>query len=655
MFDTLAVNSTFSGPASHYGLTNAVVKNAGIAANVAASLSLAMCLIVLGLTIWVYSYPTCRHILDRVSFRLLVVAMIWEFWYSFVFLCLYINDSIYRPDNSWGPRPCTAGVYFLVSSMHVVDLLIMFIAINLLLTINLGLNPLQLRLERWYIGISICIAYIAPLPSAALQHFGWDPALNTCWINGKGRKTRFNYLLEGIYITPIITCFVSTACVAIVLVTLFRQGRNTSRALFGGRRGKQKIDQDDKGSDQSDDVLFSSDPLTTGSDGLILSSSTTQANANNTEIISQSALDGIIIAHLPKRKETEKEKRKVKCKETEFCEKIGNFIRRKGWYTTEEIHNRKSQSYFNSLSDKFFGIAIRISWYPVTLLFINTILIVGDLLIAAQGGVKSHHTVWLYCLYYFLYGGRGLCCSGLVIIIDPSLIRGIKAAWKERKASRHSLPTTATQNNTKSIFPLDVSLLSTTFESGSGFTPDRTDHRLTPTQIHPQLNSVSRLRMDSDISFDFATALAFIPGEDNRDKEKSRQQHERDQLQPTVELDLSYLDQELDMTVLDDEYNKEESELPITEEYRSENPTSSPRTPELNATIARSDSTGRTGILGHLVAPTYNTNNENPIVKKALKLKASDTETEKRKEEKRKRDEKVREIKKRFEEVQSHL
>ncbi|WVQ66772.1 uncharacterized protein L199_004963 [Kwoniella botswanensis] len=629
---------------SHYGLTDAVVRNSGIAANVFSALSLTMTLGFLGGTIWIYSYPNCRHILDRVSFRLLVVAMFFEFWYSFNFLLLYINDTIYRPGGSWGPSHCTAGVYFLVSSMHVVDLLVMFIAVNLFLTINMGINPLKLQLERWYIGISIAIGYIVPLPSAATQHFGWDSALGTCWINGRGRNRRVDYLIEGIYITPIITCFVSTVCVAIVLVVLFRQGRATSRALFGGQGGKQTIgDLSENGTISLDPLSYSNSTGTDTGTGTILTNSnsfvdSTDTNTTLFEESNTTTKEGI---------NPNRNQKRTKGASSRLMDKTKNFVRGKGWKTTEQ----SPQSYFHSLSDKFLSIAVKIAWYPITLLFMNAIMMVGDLVIAAQGGVASHKTVWLYVIYYVLYGGRGICIAGLAIIIDPSLRRGLKAAWRERQMKKNPdiLPTT-----TQSI------AVETTLSPTFNRTPYSTAFDPMSSSIG-QTDSIQahgngyRPRIDSDASFDFATALAYIPDPTSYQREKDRVREapwkDNQTPLPTVEVDLSYLDQELDMTILNDSNSNSNSNNDISTDSPPPPAPPPPVRPMPVASNGRpitsnSQKTGR-GILSRLPGNSGTT--------RPLELRPIDPEVERRKEEKRKREERVKEIKRRFEEVQRHL
>jgi len=78
---------------------------------------------------------------------------------------------------------------------------------------------------------------------------------------------------------------------------------------------------------------------------------------------------------------------------------------------------------FSQLQSKFFTIACLISLYPIALILVNGIITIGDLYISAAEGVWSKSVYALYCVYYFLYGGRGIFFAILGIFIDPCLKR----------------------------------------------------------------------------------------------------------------------------------------------------------------------------------------------------------------------------------------
>lgn len=69
---------------------------------------------------------------------------------------------------------------------------------------------------------------------------------------------------------------------------------------------------------------------------------------------------------------------------------------------------KASATNLGHLEDQFLKIALRISTYPVALIIVNGVITVGDLYISKAGGVYSNAVYGLYCIYYFLYGGRGI-------------------------------------------------------------------------------------------------------------------------------------------------------------------------------------------------------------------------------------------------------
>lgn len=60
------------------------------------------------------------------------------------------------------------------------------------------------------------------------------------------------------------------------------------------------------------------------------------------------------------------------------------------------------------LEDKLAGIALKISLYPLVLIFINVFITSEDLTTAVRGGVSSQSEYVSYWLHNVLYGGRGI-------------------------------------------------------------------------------------------------------------------------------------------------------------------------------------------------------------------------------------------------------
>jgi hypothetical protein len=60
------------------------------------------------------------------------------------------------------------------------------------------------------------------------------------------------------------------------------------------------------------------------------------------------------------------------------------------------------------LEGKLAGIALKISLYPLVLLFINVFISAEDLTNAVRGGVSTQGEYVSFWLHNFLYGGRGI-------------------------------------------------------------------------------------------------------------------------------------------------------------------------------------------------------------------------------------------------------
>ncbi|KAK8853455.1 hypothetical protein IAR55_004162 [Kwoniella newhampshirensis] len=397
------------GIRKHYGLTDHQVWIADVISCSGSIGSLIVCTFVILSAGWVWSHRSCRHIIDRVSFRLLLCNMFFEIWYSSTFLCLYITPSLYDVGGIFGARGCTSGVYFLVGTMGVANYLCTFIAINLMLTICFGIDPIQRRLEKWYIIISIFLGYAIPIPSAALRHFGWDKELKECWISSDIIRKRVRDLILGIYLWQLLSCVVSAACIGATLVVLFRQGRATARALMAGSDLNKIVVEPDPTWPQTTADKTSSGDL---DEDLSLSGSEHDEEDGS---VGSPALVPTLRHH-----------RYIPFTYSSVAKRIRNHQH------ARELRQARRMSR-NSLSDKFLGIAMRISFYPLMLIAVNLSMTIGDLYVSSSGGVVDSRTYALFCFTQFLYGGRGMFYGVLAIAVDPCLVRGMKAAWREHR------------------------------------------------------------------------------------------------------------------------------------------------------------------------------------------------------------------------------
>lgn len=82
-------------------------------------------------------------------------------------------------------------------------------------------------------------------------------------------------------------------------------------------------------------------------------------------------------------------------------------ILKKGWKRAAADSPLRSQ-----LEDRFLIIAFQISLYPISLIIVNGIISTGELVVT-QTGVETRSIYALYCIYYFLYGGRGIAFAAV--------------------------------------------------------------------------------------------------------------------------------------------------------------------------------------------------------------------------------------------------
>lgn len=193
-----------------------------------------------------------------------------------------------------------------------------------------------------------------------------------------------------------------------------------------------------------------------------------------------------------------------------------------------QSHDRENM--FGHLEDKFVGIALRISLYPITLIIVNGLITIGDLYFSASGGVKNQATYGLYCVYYFLYGGRGIFFAALGLFVDPCIGRGLKAIWKTkyskeaREAHREMEPKVALGSDELPVIhtPLSsrVDPLNIAHEAGpNGSLVERAQRTLNGGELgtNNSMGLTQLERQNSAASLDMLTALFMSDPDDYHD------------------------------------------------------------------------------------------------------------------------------------------
>ena len=107
------------------------------------------------------------------------------------------------------------------------------IAINLMLCVSFGLNPLRAKLERWYIGVSLGLGLGITIIPTALGHFGPDPVYGpgSCYFSAMDPKQRLIDFSLDLYLWQGLATLVACVSITVTLSTLLRQGRATAALM----------------------------------------------------------------------------------------------------------------------------------------------------------------------------------------------------------------------------------------------------------------------------------------------------------------------------------------------------------------------------------------------------------------------------------------
>ncbi|KIK62668.1 hypothetical protein GYMLUDRAFT_242316 [Collybiopsis luxurians FD-317 M1] len=157
-------------------------------------------------------YPRARQHLNRVSFRLLVYALISNVVYGIAFSTTAAQT---------GPGTlCTFGAFAVNLTLSLATLFTTCIAINLQLVLVHCVTGR--KMEKYYVGGTILLALALTVPTYALDQFGWDEANSTCWFKNSNDHSRLNWLIGTQSLWIALAATVETICSAVVLVWMYR-------------------------------------------------------------------------------------------------------------------------------------------------------------------------------------------------------------------------------------------------------------------------------------------------------------------------------------------------------------------------------------------------------------------------------------------------
>ncbi|KAJ3732725.1 hypothetical protein DFJ43DRAFT_1072590 [Lentinula guzmanii] len=130
-----------------------------------------LCFLVLLAISAVWWHPTSRPHLDRVSFRIVMIAL-------FANMIFGIASAV-GGTMTHGGFLCGFSIFVLQWTLQISSFLLFSIALNLQLVVVNGFNGQNM--EKFYIIVSFVFATVLTVPPYAANQYGWDPLEQDCW------------------------------------------------------------------------------------------------------------------------------------------------------------------------------------------------------------------------------------------------------------------------------------------------------------------------------------------------------------------------------------------------------------------------------------------------------------------------------------------
>ncbi|KAJ7649583.1 hypothetical protein B0H17DRAFT_1102218 [Mycena rosella] len=146
---------------------------------------LGLTLILLALYAYAAWYPVSRRHLDRVSFRLLVYALLANLTFGIAFPIVNL-----APAPGW-----RCGFLAFLINLSLVFSAGMFFCIGLNLPLVLAFNLNGQRMEKYYIVGTVLITGVCNVVPYAFGHIGWDAANKTCWYRSTDSASRLRWFV----------------------------------------------------------------------------------------------------------------------------------------------------------------------------------------------------------------------------------------------------------------------------------------------------------------------------------------------------------------------------------------------------------------------------------------------------------------------------
>ncbi|KAK0201980.1 hypothetical protein DFS33DRAFT_1037060 [Desarmillaria ectypa] len=150
---------------------------------VTSSLGAGLCFLVLLVIAVVMIHPVSRHQLDRVSFRIMIYALIANMVFGIT--------STVSGLQTYDSETCNVAMWLLMLTLELSTFLLFCIALNLQLVLVHGVRGQVM--EKYYIIGSITAAVAITVPPFATKQYGWDPINDACWYSSDDTAVRLRW------------------------------------------------------------------------------------------------------------------------------------------------------------------------------------------------------------------------------------------------------------------------------------------------------------------------------------------------------------------------------------------------------------------------------------------------------------------------------
>ncbi|ESK83008.1 hypothetical protein Moror_11760 [Moniliophthora roreri MCA 2997] len=184
-----------------------------------------LCFLVLLVISLVSIHPKSRAQLDRVSFRIVVYALLANM--------IFGTASAVGGTRTGPGFICGFSIFVLQLTLQLSSFLLFCIALNLQLVIVHGVNGQ--RMEKYYIIVSALFAIILVVPPYAAGQYGWDDLAQDCWYTNADQTQRLIWQVTTQMGWTVLVVIGEVICSTVVLVSILKHNIRT-RQVFASTR-----------------------------------------------------------------------------------------------------------------------------------------------------------------------------------------------------------------------------------------------------------------------------------------------------------------------------------------------------------------------------------------------------------------------------------